>query len=58
MKCLKGTTLIRGDSYLHIDWENQTGKGIVEEEFVECVRNSFFVKHIAEPNELFCIGRM
>ncbi|XP_055521745.1 uncharacterized protein LOC129715880 [Leucoraja erinacea] len=47
--CDKGKTVIMGDFNLHIDWVNQIGRGAEEEDFLECMRDSYLNQHVEEP---------
>uniref|UniRef100_A0A4W3HJ83 B30.2/SPRY domain-containing protein n=1 Tax=Callorhinchus milii TaxID=7868 RepID=A0A4W3HJ83_CALMI len=42
-------TLIVGDFNLHIDWVNQIGKRMIEEEFIECIRDNYLDQCAEEP---------
>ena len=34
---------------MHVDWFNQVGKGSLEEEFIECIRDNFREQYVMEP---------
>ena len=46
--CKNGTAIIMGDFNMHIDWLTQVGKGGMEEEFLECCRDSFLEQYVTE----------
>ena len=41
--------IIMGDFNMHIDWKNQIGKGSLEAEFIECIRDCFLEQYVVEP---------
>ena len=47
--CRNGTAVIMGDFNMHVDWFNEVGKGSLEEEFVECIRDNFLEQYVMEP---------
>ena len=47
--CENGTAIIMGNFNLHINWSNQVGQGSHEEEFIECIRDSFLEQYVMEP---------
>ena len=38
-----------GDFNLHISWSHQVGQGSLEEEIIECIRDSFLEQYVMEP---------
>ena len=40
--------IIMGDFNMHIDWKNQIGKGNLEAEFIECIRDCFLEQYVVE----------
>ena len=46
--CKNGTAIIMGNFNLYINWSNQVGQGSLEEEFIECIRDSFLEQYVME----------